>query len=160
MDSIHQVRHDVHTHHLPEPNHSTFKLALSATFHCLLGCGLGEISGMIISAAAGLNNVTTIVLSLLLGFIGGLLLGILPLRKSGFNFKKAVKTVVIGEGLSILVMETFEIITEVSIPGLMNAHLSDSLFWWGMLAALVAGFITALPVNYALIKRGITHIHS
>jgi putative flippase GtrA len=135
------------------------KLSLSATVHCLSGCGIGEVAGMIISTALGLNNLHSILLSVTLGFIAGILLGILPLKKYGFNLSKALKTVIIGEGLSIVVMEAFEIITELAIPGVMSAHLTDAIFWIGMIAALVVGFIAAFPVNYIFIKRGIRHQH-
>lgn len=146
--------------HKTEPSRSElFRLAFSATFHCLIGCGIGEVAGMIISTAIGLNNLHSILLSVTLGFIAGMALGILPLKKFGFSLNKALKTVIIGEGLSIAVMEAFEVITELSIPGVMEAHLTDSIFWIGMVAALIVGFIAAFPVNYIFIKRGIRHQH-
>lgn len=140
-------------------NPSYFKLAISATIHCLVGCGLGEVLGMIISSALHLNNLYSVVISIILGFIGGLLLGILPLKKIGFTLNNALKTVLVGEGLSIVVMEAFELITQASIPGVMDAHLTESLFWFGMVISLFAGFVAALPVNFIMVKRGIRHIH-
>ena len=148
-----QMQHEVKT----EP--SNFRLAISATLHCSLGCGIGEILGMIISTALALNNFNSVVLSIVLGFVAGLVLGMIPLRRHGFTFNNALKMVLISEGLSIAVMETFEAVTEVSIPGVMNARLNVSIFWIGMFAALIAGFITALPVNYMLVKRGVRHQH-
>lgn len=136
-----------------------FRLSLSATLHCLLGCGIGEVAGMIMSTAIGLNNLHSILLAVTLGFIAGLALGVLPLKKAGFTFGKAIKTVIAGEGLSIAVMEAFEVMTEMAIPGVMSAHLTDSIFWIGMLAALGVGFIAAFPVNYIFIKRGVRHQH-
>ncbi len=166
MDTI-RHEHDVHVHHLSgNRDHQTnktrlpgFKLAISATIHCLIGCGLGEVLGMILSSTFHLNNLYSVVLSIITGFIGGLLLGILPLRKIGFTLGKALKTVLVGEGLSIAVMEAFELITQASIPGVMDAHLTESLFWLGMIVSLFAGFIAALPVNYIMIKRGVRHLH-
>ena len=142
------------------PKHSSvLKLSLQATWHCLIGCGLGEIAGMILSAAFNLSMSTTIIISVVFGFIGGLGLGILPLLKDNFTFSNALKIVIVSEGLSILVMEAFEIGTQVYIPGVMEAGLADSIFWIGMVAGLVVGFIAALPVNYVLIKRGVRHHH-
>jgi len=86
-------------------------------------------------------------------------LGILPLKNAGFTLGKALKTVIIAEGLSIAVMEAFEVITEMAIPGVMTAHITDSIFWIGMIAALAVGFIAAFPVNYIFIKRGVRHRH-
>jgi Domain of unknown function (DUF4396) len=134
-------------------------LALSATFHCLIGCGIGEVTGMIISMAIGLDITSSIILSVTLGFVAGLALGVWPLLRYGFTFRNALNTVIIGEGLSIVVMEAFEVGTQLYIPGVMTAHLTDGIFWWGMLASLGAGFIAALPVNYFFVKRGIRHQH-
>lgn len=72
---------------------------------------------------------------------------------------KAVRTVLIGEGLSIAVMETFEVLTAMAIPGVMAAHLDEPIFWLGMIAGLAVGFLAAWPVNYVLIRRGGGHRH-
>ena len=106
-----------------------------------------------------MNMFDTTILSVILGFIAGLSLGVLPLLKAKFTFRNALKTVLIAEGLSIAVMEAFEVMTQWMIPGVMEAHLTDWIFWVGMLAALVVGFIAALPVNYIMIKRGVRHQH-
>jgi hypothetical protein len=136
-----------------------FSLAVSATFHCLIGCGIGEVVGMIIAARLGLNNINSIVLSVVLGFIAGLLLGVVPLLRAQLGIKKALKTVLLAEGLSIVVMETFEVLTQVMTPGVMDAHLTDPVFWGGMILSLIAGFVAALPMNYFMIKRGVRHFH-
>lgn len=164
------MSHEHHHHHAPASTHEkpvpeklssseTFSLAMSATFHCLIGCGIGEVAGMIISTALGFSNLHSILLAVTLGFVAGLALGIIPLIRHGFSFGNAIKTVIVAEGLSIAVMEAFEVIAEVSIPGVMDAHLTDGIFWIGMIAALAAGFVAALPVNYYFVKRGIRHQH-
>lgn len=66
---------------------------------------------------------------------------------------------ILAEGLSIAVMEAFEVWTQVMIPGVMEAGLADGIFWIGMVAGLAAGFVAALPVNYILIRRGVRHQH-
>lgn len=134
-------------------------LAISATFHCLIGCGLGEVAGMVIGQALGLSMGSTMVVAIALGFIGGILFGILPLLRRKFTLSLALKTVLVGESLSIIVMESFELGTQLAIPGVMEAGLTDGLFWMGMAAALVVGFFSALPVNYFMIKRGVRHVH-
>ena len=166
----HNTDHTLHTHHqmtqqLASNNHSdwnkqrTFRLAISATFHCLIGCGIGEILGIIIGTAFGMDMISTMILAVILGFIGGLLLGILPLLRASFTFKKALKTVIVAEGLSIVVMEAFEVLTQIVIPGVMEAGLTEPIFWYGMIAALAVGFLAALPVNYVMIKKGVRHQH-
>lgn len=166
----HNTDHTLHTHHqmtqqLASNNHSdwnkqrTFRLAISATFHCLIGCGIGEILGVIIGTAFGMDMISTMILAVILGFIGGLLLGILPLLRASFTFKKSLKTVIVAEGLSIVVMEAFEVLTQIVIPGVMEAGLTEPIFWYGMIAALAVGFLAALPVNYVMIKKGVRHQH-
>ena len=145
--------------HIHSNNENEFKLAVSATLHCLLGCGIGEVTGMILSTFFLFSNLTSIAVSIILGFIAGLALGILPLKRREFTTQQALKTVIVGEGISIAVMEAFEVLTQMMIPGVMESHLTDLLFWIGMFVSLVAGFIAALPVNYIMVKRGIRHIH-
>ena len=156
--------HAHHNHHDHKPsslssNQGNFKLAVSATLHCLLGCGIGEVLGMIIATWLGLSMTSSMILAVVLGFVMGLLLGIIPLLKRKFSLGSALKTVLIAEGLSIAVMEAVEVFVQVKIPGVMEAGLTAPLFWLGMLAGLAAGFVAALPVNYFMIKRGVRHQH-
>ena len=135
------------------------KLALSATLHCLIGCGLGEVLGMVIGTRLHMSNTSTMVLAIILGFVLGFAFGMIPLMRAGFPLNKAFKQVLIAEGLSIVVMETFEVVVQVYTPGVMDAHLSDWVFWKGMLLGLIAGFVAAFPVNYIFVKKGIRHMH-
>jgi len=156
------MQHDHHNHQRVEDKEiqqSHSKLALSATIHCLIGCGLGEVAGMIIGTALSFNNTNTIILAVTLGFVFGFILGMRPLLKAGFNYSRAFKQVLIAEGLSIAVMETAEVLIEVYTPGVMQAHLHEPIFWIGMTLALFAGFLAAFPVNYYMIKRGVGHQH-
>lgn len=151
-----------HTHHTitySENKKENLKLAFSATFHCLIGCGLGEVAGMVIGTAMKMGNHETMILAIILGFIGGFGLGIIPLKRAGYSWKAAFKQVFIAEGLSIAVMETFEVFVQVYTPGVMDAGLTDGIFWLGMLLGLIAGFIAAYPVNYIFIKKGFRHKH-
>lgn len=138
---------------------SHFRLAVSATVHCLVGCGFGEVVGMIIAAAIGMSMVSSMALSIILGFVAGLAMGIVPLLRAGFRIANALRTVLLAEGLSIAVMEAFEVSTQVLIPGVMEAGLTEGIFWIGMAAGLAAGFVAALPVNYVMIGRGVRHMH-
>ncbi len=151
--------HHNHEHTKPPTTSEKFKLATSATVHCLLGCGIGEVVGVVIGTALALSNVQTLVLAVSLGFVFGFALGLIPLLKAQFRLKDAIRQVLIAEGLSILVMETAEVLIEVYTPGVMAAGLTSWLFWAGMTLALVAGFIAAFPVNYILVGKGIRHAH-
>jgi Domain of unknown function (DUF4396) len=152
-----------HTHHHVMENSqvvtSNWKLAFSATVHCLIGCGLGEVLGMVIGTWLHMNNTDTMILAILLGFVLGFAFGMFPLLKAGFSLKRAFRQVLIAEGLSIAVMEMVEVLVQVYTPGVMDAHLHDWVFWKGMLLGLLAGFIAAYPVNYLFIRKGVRHVH-
>lgn len=151
----HETEHDADE----LPALSQARLATSATVHCLAGCGLGEVVGVVIGISLGLTTVATLILGVVLGFIFGFALGILPLLRASFSVQWAIKQVLVAEGLSIVVMETAEVLVEVFTPGVMAAGLSSPRFWTGMLLALTAGFIAAFPVNYVLVGLGVRHHH-
>ena len=136
-----------------------FRLATSATIHCLAGCGIGEVLGVVVGVALGFSRVGTIVLAVSLGFVFGLALGLIPLFRAGYTTRGAFKQVLIAEGLSIAVMETTEVLVEIYTPGVMASGLSSPIFWLGMGLALLAGFTAAWPVNYWLVGKGIWHVH-
>jgi len=130
--------HSNHSHHSNSFNETAREktsskenylvLAISATLHCLLGCGLGEVSGMVVGTWLSMSNINTMILALALGWFFGLLFGMVPLIRAGFRFGAALKQVLIAEGLSIAVMEAVEVAVQVNTPGVMDAHLSDWLF--------------------------------
>jgi len=140
-------------------NSSQLRLAHSATWHCLIGCGIGEVVGFVIGTALGLPSMQTLVLALALGFVAGFLLGLWPLMRAGYDFPRAVRQVFIAESLSIVVMEATEVLVQLHTPGVMEAGLLSWVFWLGMGLALTAGYIAAFPVNYILVGKGIRHVH-
>lgn len=152
-----------HVHaHRPPPQPAApgnLRLALSATLHCLIGCGSGEILGMLIGMQLGLTNGQTLILAVVLGFVFGLGLGMIPLLRAGFTPLRALRTVVVAEAVGIAVMEGVDVAVIMSIPGATDAHFTEPLFWLGMAVALAAGYVAALPVNYLFIRAGIRHQH-
>ncbi len=159
----HHHGHDVHPHshahdHL-DAGLTPFQTAVSATLHCLFGCGLGEVLGVALGRFLLLGNTATLILGIILGFVLGLVLGVWPLLKSDMPLGQALKIIVASEGLSIVVMETAEVLVQIYTPGVMAAGLGDKFFWLGMMLSLAAGFFAALPVNYFLIMKGVAHKH-
>jgi hypothetical protein len=132
-------------------------MALSATLHCLTGCAIGEIAGLVIGTAAGLGNGPTIAISVALAFTFGYALSTLPLLKVGLPVGTALGVVLAADTLSILTMEVVDNLVVVAIPGAMDAGLVNSVFWIGMLIALGAAFVAAYPVNRFLLQRGKGH---
>jgi hypothetical protein len=132
-------------------------MAMSATLHCLTGCAIGEIAGLVIGTAAGLTNVVTIALSVGLAFLFGYSLSTLPLLKAGLAPRTALTVVLAADTLSILTMEIVDNAVMVALPGAMDAGLVNVVFWLGMMAALAVAFVAAFPVNHLLLQRGKGH---
>jgi outer membrane lipoprotein SlyB len=57
--------------------------ARNATLHCLTGCAIGEILGLIIGTGLGLSNLATVILAISLAFIFGYALTIRSVMKTG-----------------------------------------------------------------------------
>ena len=66
------------------------RVALSATIHCLTGCAIGEVLGMLIGTVAGLPNAATVILSVALAFLFGYSLTSLPLLRAGMALAAVV----------------------------------------------------------------------
>lgn len=82
----HEHQHS-HQHHGPENHHHehahtahaahtvggpvSWGMAARATLHCLTGCAIGEVLGMIIGTALGWGNVSTMILAIVLAFFFG-----------------------------------------------------------------------------------------
>lgn len=138
-------------------NYNINKMAVSATLHCLTGCAIGEVSGLIIGTILGLSNVSTIFLAITLAFLFGFSLSTLPLLKTGVPFFAALSIVAAADTLSIATMEIVDNFVMIIIPGAMHATLVDPLFWVSMAIALTAAFFAALPVNRYLLRRNKGH---
>ncbi len=132
-------------------------LSINATLHCLTGCAIGEITGMVLGVFFGWPMLATMIVAILLAFIFGYSLSMLPLLRSGLPFKKALPIILAADTLSILTMEIVDNGVMAIIPGAMNAGLVNPIFWLSMSVALSTAFIAAVPVNYYLLKRGKGH---
>ncbi len=132
-------------------------MAANATLHCLTGCAIGEIAGLMIGTALGLSTTVTIALAIGLAFLFGYALSTLPLISAGLGFFAALSVVFAADTLSIAVMEIVDNLVMAAIPGAMDAGLVNPVFWIGMMIALTAAFIAAFPVNRHLIDKGKGH---
>lgn len=133
------------------------RMAVSATLHCLTGCAIGEIAGLVIGTASGLSNASTLAVSIVLAFFFGYTLSTLPLVKSGLPVGTALKVVLAADTVSIGTMEIVDNLVMAVIPGAMNAGLVNVLFWVGMAISLAVAFVAAFPVNRFLLQRGKGH---
>jgi hypothetical protein len=144
---------DHHHHHADV----SWGVALSATLHCLTGCAIGEVLGMIIGTALGFSDWGTVALAVALAFIFGYSLTSLPLLRAGFAFAAVVPIALASDTLSIAVMEVVDNAIMLAIPGAIEAGVGDVLFWGSLSVALVVAGAAALPVNLWLIGRGRGH---
>jgi len=131
------------------------RLALSATTHCLTGCSIGEIIGMVFGTAWHWSNGTTVVLSIVLAFVFGYLMTLLPMLRGGMEFGVALTVAFASDTLSIT--EIVDNLVMLVIPGAMNAGLTEPLFWGSLIVSLVLAGLAAFPVNRWLIARGRGH---
>lgn len=135
----------------------TWGAAAKATLHCLTGCAIGEILGMVIGTALLWGNVPTMVLAITLAFIFGYSFTLFAVRKAGLDFKSAIKVALAADTLSIAVMEFVDNAIIALTPGAMDAHLSDGLFWSALLGGFAVAFVITTPVNKWMIGRGKGH---
>jgi len=133
------------------------RTAFSATVHCLTGCAIGEVLGMVIGTAAGFSNAGTVVLSIALAFVFGYSLTSLPLLRSGMALGAVVPLALASDTISIAIMEVVDNTMMVSIPGAMAAGPGSPGFWAALASSLLIAGAFAFPANRWLIARGRGH---
>jgi hypothetical protein len=141
----------VHDHESPA------QLAVSATLHCLTGCAIGEVLGMIVGTALGFSNLGTVVLSIALAFLFGYGLTSLPLLRAGLALAVVVPIALASDTLSIATMEIVDNAVMLLVPGALDAGVGDLLFWGSLAFSLAIAGVVAVPVNGWLIARGRGH---
>jgi putative flippase GtrA len=168
-ESIHHAGHehqdhDSHDHghsqggdHEAHPMKVTWGAAASATLHCLTGCAIGEVLGMVIATALGWHDVPSIILAVVLAFIFGYALTLRGLFRAGVDWRKALRLALAADTLSILVMEIVDNGVMVIVPGAMDAGLASVLFWGALAFALLVAFLVTWPINKWIIGRGKGH---
>ena len=155
-------QHDHAGHGAQHAEQSLNRIAFSATVHCLTGCAIGEVLGMIIGTALGWGDFQTIALAVILAFFFGYSLTMLPLLRSGLALSAAVPVALAADTISITIMEIVDNAIMLLIPGAMEAGLDNFRFWGSLAIALLIAGACAYPVNRWLIQRGRGHavVHS
>ena len=136
------------------PHSSLTRNAVLATLHCLTGCAIGEVLGMVVATALGWGNTASIGLSVVLAFLFGYALTVGPVLRAGVDFRRAVRVALASDTVSITTMEIVDNAFILIVPGAIAAGLTDALFWWSLAVSLVIAFALTLPVNRWLIARG------
>jgi hypothetical protein len=136
---------------------TTWRMAITATRHCLTGCAIGEITGMVLSTWWGWGNAANIALSVGLAFLFGYLLTYSGVRRMGADNRTAVQAALASDTVSIFTMEVVDTVFLLLVPGAMAATLDTALFWWSLIVSLAVAFVAAVPVNHWLMERGKGH---
>jgi hypothetical protein len=131
--------------------------AVSATLHCLTGCAIGEVLGMVLATWWGWGNWPSVVLSVVLAFFFGYGLTMSSVLRASVPFGRAVRVALAADTLSIAVMEIVDNAVIVLVPGALAAGLADLLFWGSLVVSLVVAFVITVPVNRWMIARGRGH---
>ncbi|MEK6192505.1 MAG: DUF4396 domain-containing protein [Chloroflexota bacterium] len=133
------------------------RLAVSATTHCLTGCAIGEVLGLVLATWWGWDVLPSIGLAIVLAFVAAYALTMRPLLRAGLPVRRALRVAFAADTLSIIVMETVDNAVILAIPSAMEAGLTDPLFWGSLALGLGIAWVVAFPVNRWLLSRGQGH---
>jgi Domain of unknown function (DUF4396) len=136
---------------------SLTRSAVQATLHCLTGCAIGEVLGMVLATALGWGNAASIAVSIALAFFFGYALTLRPVLGAGVPLRRALRLAVASDTVSIATMELVDNAFILAVPGALAAGLTDSLFWWSLALSLLIAFAVTVPINRLLIARGRGH---
>ena len=150
---------DVHEHRCDSLTRGrvTWGAAAQATLHCLTGCAIGEVLGMVIGTSAGLHNGATVVLSIALAFVFGYALTMRGVVRAGVPFRQALRVAFAADTVSIAVMELLDNAVILAVPGAMDAGITSLLFWASLAFSLVVAFVLTTPLNRVMMGRGKGH---
>ena len=149
--------HAVDEHGTVAPPGRLTRLAVSATLHCLTGCAIGEVLGMVLATWWGWSTVPSVALAIGLAFFFGYSFTITPVLRAGLGLGAALGVALAADTVSITVMEIVDNAVLLAVPGAMEAGLTSTLFWGSLAFALAVAFVVTVPVNRWLIARGRGH---
>jgi len=132
-------------------------LAVSATTHCLIGCVIGEFTGMALATALGWGNAAQMVTAIILAYLFGFGLTARPLIAAGLAAGAIVSTALAADTVSITIMEVIDNLTIALVPNAMDAGLTDPLFYGSIAAGFAIAYPFAFLANRYLIARGRGH---
>lgn len=133
------------------------RLSVSATLHCMTGCVLGEVVGLVIATALGWGDTASIALAVGLAFLFGYALTSIPLFRAGLTVAAIVPIALATDTVSITIMEVIDNAFMAVYPGAMDAYLDELLFWGPMLGGFAIAFPFAFLANRWLLARGKGH---
>jgi hypothetical protein len=140
-------------------NDTKTRHAIKHTYHCLIGCGIGEILGMLIASSLGWHRIGRFSLAIVLSFAIGYSLTYRGVRKEVKTSKEALKITAATDTVSIASMELVDNTIEFIIPNALVVTATSFRFWWGLALALAIAFVITVPVNrFMMSRQNIHHI--
>lgn len=133
------------------------KQAIRHTVHCLIGCGIGEIGGMLIASFFGWHRVGRLPLAIVLAFVCGYSFTYRGVRREVKASKEAIKITMATDTVSIATMELVDNTIEFIIPNALLVTATQPRFWWGLALSLAIAFVITVPVNRYMMGK---HPHS
>ncbi len=138
-----------------------WRQVLGSTMHCVAGDGVGILAGAVVASYFTLSRPLEIVLEYGLGFVFGwtIFQALFMRDMAGGSYRRALGSTFLPEFLSMnLVMTGMLLISSLGriAVGIPFSPLTP-VFWFVMSMALLAGFVTAYPMNWWLVARGLKH---
>jgi hypothetical protein len=130
---------------------------MAATTHCLIGCVIGEFTGMALATALGWPNAAQIATAIFFAYLFGFALTARPLIAAGLGAAVVVTTALAADTVSITIMEAIDNLVVVLIPNAIDAGLTDPLFYGSIAAGFAIAYPFAFLANRYLIARGRGH---
>lgn len=138
-----------------------WRQVLGSTMHCVAGDGVGILAGAVVASFLTLTRPAEIGLEYVLGFAFGwtIFQGLFMRGMAGGSYRRALATTFLPEFLSMnLVMTGMVLVATVgriAVGGSFSSLTPE--FWFVMSMALLAGFLTAYPMNWWLVANGLKH---
>lgn len=139
-----------------------WKQALGSTLHCVAGDATGVIFAATLTGLLGLPMWFDMTVEYLLGFLFGLFIFQSLFMKDimGVTYREAVRQSFIPEWVSMNAMmaSMFPVMVAGMMGSDMRAMDPHELIYWGVMSlAIGIGFITAYPINWWLVSKGLKH---
>ncbi len=132
--------------------------AIKHTVHCLIGCGIGEVVGMLIAAGLGWHRVERVSIAIVLAFVFGYSLTYRGIRRQAASAGEAIRATAATDTVSIVSMEIVDNFIEFLIPNALIVTATSPRFWWGLAVSLSVAFVVTVPVNRYMMGRN-PHAH-
>ncbi len=105
---------------------------------------IGETAGLVIGISLGWGAAATITLAVVLAYVSGFAMALLPVMKqAGLGLAAAMRVIWLGEAIAIAVMEIAMNVVDYWLGGIQVASMWNALFWFGLAAAAPTGFLAA-----------------